>query len=160
MAQALINEPRMLICDEPTSALDPAGRKDVLDILKRIKGGTTVIFSTHILSDVERICDRAAILIGGRIALEGTLAGLRERRRPDSVYIEFESAGDKGRFMRLFPNGLTNITEQSVTELTLKATDIKALRQEILRVLSVNEIFPAKFETMEPTIESLYLEVA
>jgi len=57
IAQALINEPRLLICDEPTSALDPIGRRQVLDILASIKGRTTVLFSTHILSDVERICD-------------------------------------------------------------------------------------------------------
>ena len=57
IAQALLAEPKLLICDEPTSALDPIGRKEILDILLSVKGKTTVVFSTHILSDVERICD-------------------------------------------------------------------------------------------------------
>ena len=56
IAQALLNRPLLLICDEPTSALDPVGRKEILDILLAVKEQTTVLFSTHILSDVERIC--------------------------------------------------------------------------------------------------------
>src|SRR5690554_2869502 len=73
IAQALLNEPRLLICDEPTSALDPIGRKQILDILATVRGKTTVIFSTHILSDVERICDHIGILHHGKIILSGTM---------------------------------------------------------------------------------------
>jgi len=85
IAQALLHEPKLLICDEPTSALDPIGRKDVLDILKQIKDKTTVFFSTHILSDVERICDRIAIIHNGRIALSSTLAEIQARRKSDTA---------------------------------------------------------------------------
>ena len=63
IAQALLNEPKLLICDEPTSALDPVGRKEILDILSSVKGQTTILFSTHILSDVVRICDKVAFWI-------------------------------------------------------------------------------------------------
>ena len=65
IAQALLNRPRLLICDEPTSALDPVGRKEILDILLAVRKQTTVLFSTHILSDVERICTDVALL--GRV---------------------------------------------------------------------------------------------
>src|SRR5690606_9111798 len=81
IAQALLNEPKLLICDEPTSALDPIGRKEILDILQKVKGKTTVIFSTHILSDVERICDEVAVLHGGNIVLQGSLSELRSKHR-------------------------------------------------------------------------------
>ena len=67
IAQALLGKPRLLLCDEPTSALDPSGRREVLEILKSISKDTTVLFSTHILSDVERICDQIGILDGGRL---------------------------------------------------------------------------------------------
>lgn len=73
IAQALLNRPKLLICDEPTSALDPAGRKEILDILLAVKEQTTVLFSTHILSDVERICTEAAFLNCGKIAMQGTI---------------------------------------------------------------------------------------
>ena len=67
IAQALLGEPRLFICDEPTSALDPLGRRDILDILKQVSAHTTVLFSTHVLADVERICDHVGLLDGGRL---------------------------------------------------------------------------------------------
>lgn len=66
IAQALLGRPKILICDEPTSALDPIGRKEILDILLSSKKQTTVLFSTHILSDVERICTDVAFLNNGK----------------------------------------------------------------------------------------------
>ena len=70
IAQALLNRPKLLICDEPTSALDPVGRKEILDILLAVREQTTVFFSTHILSDVERICTDVAFLSDGKIGGE------------------------------------------------------------------------------------------
>src|SRR5450756_1465836 len=70
VAQALINAPKLLLLDEPTSALDPMGRKDVLDMLTTLRGRTTVFFSTHILADVERVCDTVAILDLGRVVAQ------------------------------------------------------------------------------------------
>ena len=67
IAQALFGNPKLLICDEPTSALDPAGRREILELLHSLKERTTVLFSTHILSDVERICDECAVLHKGKL---------------------------------------------------------------------------------------------
>ena len=91
IAQALLTKPRLLICDEPTSALDPAGRKEILDILRKISSTTTVLFSTHILSDVERICDHAAFLNDGKIAVCGTLAEIKALHEHDSLLLEFST---------------------------------------------------------------------
>lgn len=77
LAQALINSPRLLILDEPTSALDPMGRRAVLELMTELKGKTTVFFSTHLLPDVERVCDDVAILSAGRVAAAGSIAELR-----------------------------------------------------------------------------------
>ncbi|KAF0194448.1 MAG: ABC-2 type transport system ATP-binding protein [Bacillota bacterium] len=159
MAQALLNEPKLLICDEPTSALDPMGRKEILDTLKQARDKTTVIFSTHILSDVERICDRVAVLSGGHIALSGTLAELRTKHKLNSIFIEFASATDKGQFVAA-ATLLMKDAKSVDMELTLRVTDMEAAQREILRILSANDILPLKLEVLEPTIESLYLEVA
>ncbi|KTR86120.1 ABC transporter ATP-binding protein [Leucobacter chromiiresistens] len=79
LAQALINSPQLLVLDEPTSALDPMGRRAVLELLTELKGQTTVFFSTHLLPDVERVCDDVAILSDGRVAAEGPLREVRAR---------------------------------------------------------------------------------
>ena len=77
LAQALINEPSLVILDEPLGGLDPLGRKDVRDIILRLRGdGKTVLLSSHILQDIEMICDRVAILVGGRILSQGRLIDL------------------------------------------------------------------------------------
>lgn len=72
IAQALVNDPELLILDEPMSGLDPVGRKEIRDIIINFgKKGKTVIFSSHILSDVEMICDRVAMIMGGRLKATG-----------------------------------------------------------------------------------------
>ncbi|WP_336662413.1 ABC transporter ATP-binding protein [Leucobacter sp. USHLN154] len=79
LAQAFINSPQLLVLDEPTSALDPMGRRAVLELITELKGKTTVFFSTHLLPDVERVCDDVAILSNGRVAAEGALRDVRAR---------------------------------------------------------------------------------
>lgn len=159
IAQALLNEPRLLICDEPTSALDPTGRKEILDILAAVKGKATVVFSTHILSDVERICDYIGVLHGGKLALSGTLADIKQRHRHDCFVIDFMSAGDASRF-----KGSEELKTAAVAAaqegrtLTVKVSDIKSGGQFLIDLLAEKQITPLKFEIMEPTLESLYLE--
>jgi ABC-2 type transport system ATP-binding protein len=77
LAQALINDPQVIVLDEPTSGLDPVGRKEVRDLILDLKGkGKTVFFSTHIVPDVEMICDRVGIIVAGRLTRVGTLEEL------------------------------------------------------------------------------------
>ena len=73
LAQAFAGSPPMLILDEPTSGLDPLGRREVIDLLMRMKAqGTTILFCSHILSEVERLCDQIGILVGGNLQFIGT----------------------------------------------------------------------------------------
>ena len=86
IAQALVGSPRLLMLDEPTSALDPVGRRVVRDLLRELRGrGIAVVLSSHLLSEVELVCDRVAILVGGRIVAQGTPA---ELARPRGVEVE------------------------------------------------------------------------
>jgi len=91
LAQAMIGDPELLILDEPMSGLDPIGRKDVRDLVLRFREeGRTIMFSTHILSDVEMICDRVAILIEGRVTDCGTLSSLLD---PAARVVEVAARG-------------------------------------------------------------------
>jgi ABC-2 type transport system ATP-binding protein len=82
LAQALINDPDLLILDEPTSGLDPIGRMKVREIIQRLKNeGKTVFFSSHELGEVETVCDRVAILDRGELKVEGRVGELIEKYR-------------------------------------------------------------------------------
>jgi ABC-2 type transport system ATP-binding protein len=159
IAQAMLNEPRLLLCDEPTSALDPIGRKEILDILRAAGRSTTVVFSTHILSDVERICGEIAVLNGGKITLSGTLQGIRAAHRQDALQMEFTSPGDLDLFSassRLAP--FMAGAEVSGVVLTLRAADITTAQRAALAVLTEQGILPVRMELMEPTLENLFME--
>jgi ABC-2 type transport system ATP-binding protein len=80
IAQAIVHDPEVVFLDEPMSGLDPVGRKEIRDLIVGLnRGGKTIFMNTHILSDVELICDRVAILVNGRIAYQGDLDGAGER---------------------------------------------------------------------------------
>ena len=79
IAQALVDRPRLLVLDEPVSSLDPEGRRDVLALIAELRETATVIFSTHVLTDIERICDRVGILDHGRLVTEAPLDELLAR---------------------------------------------------------------------------------
>jgi len=160
IAQALLNEPGLLICDEPTSALDPIGRREILDILLSIKGRTTIVFSTHILSDVERICDHVAVLNAGRLALNGTLADLKRGRRQDALRVEFTSPADMEAVLAqatVAPYAKDCAPEDRAV--TLKSEDIAGAQKALYGVFAARGIYPEKVEVLEPTLESLFMEV-
>src|SRR3954451_6219890 len=86
IAQALIGEPRVLLLDEPTSALDPVGRRTVRLLLEELRGrGVSVLLNSHLLSEIELVCDRVAILLDGEVVSAGTPA---ELARPRGVELE------------------------------------------------------------------------
>ena len=96
IAQALINDPSLVIFDEPMSGLDPIGRRDVRDIILRLRDqGKTVFFSSHILPDVEMICDRVGILVKGQLRAVGTVDELVSRQSVTAVELVLEGAPDR-----------------------------------------------------------------
>lgn len=154
IAQALINSPKLLICDEPTSALDPIGRKEILDILSSVRQETTVLFSTHILSDVERICDRIALLNDGKIALEGTIEEIKDIRKGSQLEIEFYQYEDAALVARQYTSSCSTNGAR-----LLFAQKTKEDMHEIMAYLVENNISIRRMEMLEPTLENLFMEV-
>ena len=160
IAQALLTRPKLLICDEPTSALDPVGRKEILDILRKISSTTTVLFSTHILSDVERICDHAALLNQGKIVVGGTLSEIKALHGHESLLLEF--SGDDA--LHTFKSQeaiqpLLNTAEEKGKEIILHSQEMEKVQHTVFHVLAETALCPIKIEIMEPSLESLFLEV-
>jgi ABC-2 type transport system ATP-binding protein len=120
IAQALVGSPRLLMLDEPTSALDPVGRRIVRDLLGELRGrGIAVVLSSHLLSEVELVCDRVAILVGGRIVARGTPA---ELARPRGVEVE------TGAGVRTFPAAEREQVPAIVAELVEAGEQVYGVR--------------------------------
>ena len=153
IAQALLGRPKLLICDEPTSALDPIGRKEILDILLEVKKQTTVLFSTHILSDVERICTDIAVLNDGVVCISGKLSEVKTQYRRDEYWLEVKNDADRLQLLRSFPHMKPTDTNQ------LLFCEQEQSVFELLRFLAERRIELVKMERVEPTLESLFFEV-
>jgi ABC-2 type transport system ATP-binding protein len=151
IAQALLGQPKLLICDEPTSALDPIGRKEILDLLLSVKDRTTVLFSTHILSDVERICTDVALLENGVIAMQGAAGELRKISRTDDFRIEVLDGADE--IIKEFPD--SRLGENG--EIILSGGDERVF--EALEFIRQRRIPFQKIEREGSSLESLFVEV-
>ncbi len=157
IAQALINNPKLLICDEPTSALDPTGRREILEILLKLKKSTTVVFSSHILTDVESICDHIAIIDRGKNVLQGSIDELKNLKRTNTIKIRFKNMNELKRFQSLKQLSKFNINRDNdvlyVQNVQTEFNDI-----EILKELYKEHIFPREIRIEEPTLENIFLE--
>lgn len=153
IAQALLNRPKLLICDEPTSALDPVGRKEILDILMAVREQTTVLFSTHILSDVERICTDVALLDNGTVSIQGKLSDIKTKFRREEYRIETEKPADLLPLLERFPD------MQKIGEQQLSFCESEQGFFEVLSFVAERRIPLLKVERAEPTLESLFMEV-
>lgn len=160
IAQALLNKPKLLICDEPTSALDPVGRKEILDILLKVKKETAVIFSTHILSDVERICDKIALLNDTKLVLNGDLEDIKMKYSKNQIRIELKDLEDVNKIKncdRVKPYIDDLKYDKNIVIFNVK--EVEKVEEIILNCFVENNILPIKFERVEPSLENLFMEV-
>ena len=153
IAQALLSRPKLLLCDEPTSALDPVGRKEILDILLSVREQTTVLFSTHILSDVERICTDVAFLDGGVANMQGSLSEIKAHFRRDEYLLETETDADTAVILGQFPA----MVKSGENRLSFSEEQITLF--DVMAFASTRRIRLLRLERVEPTLESLFMEV-
>ncbi|HMP02242.1 MAG TPA: ABC transporter ATP-binding protein [Gemmatales bacterium] len=121
LAQALVHDPPLLLLDEPTSGLDPAGRDDMLSLLRLLvqEHGKSLLLSTHVLGDVERVCSQVVILVGGRVVRQGRVDELRTSRR-DRYRLEMEPAEHVAAFIGALQSaGLTVLSSESQREVSV-----------------------------------------
>lgn len=146
LAQALVNDPELLILDEPASALDPLGRARVREILLQARqAGKTIFLSSHLLSEVEQICDRIAIVIKGQVARVGTLTELLETQQQFVITVK---GIDAPLFQGTQQNGVTRITVPAASQRVM----IERIWQVGGEVIAVNPV--------RRTLEELFIELA
>jgi ABC-2 type transport system ATP-binding protein len=162
IAQALLHRPQLLFLDEPVSSLDPEGRRDLLALIADLRGEATVVFSTHVLSDVERICDRIAILDRGRLVTEGPLDQLlAAHARP--IYRLAPAPGQDAQVaalvdrLRAAPWATEVSIENDVVRVVVSDPD--AASAEILSFVVATGVVLDSFERARPTLEDVFLEL-
>jgi ABC-2 type transport system ATP-binding protein len=163
LAQAVLNRPPVLLLDEPVSSLDPEGRRDVLGIIRGLGGGSTVLFSTHILNDVERVCDRVAILDHGRLVTEGPMDDLLARfARP--VFVIEPEAADEATLAQLaeLVGSLPGVVGVERADAAVRASvgaDAGQTSIELLAAIAAARIPLAALERQRPTLEDVFLQL-
>jgi ABC-2 type transport system ATP-binding protein len=160
IAQALINAPKLLMLDEPTSALDPIGRREVLDMVASLRGRTTVFFSTHILADVERVCDAVAILERGRIVASAGIGELTARAGANRLVVEVESVEGAAAVAGALA-GRPWLRSLETVERTLRLTvsDLPAAQREVPASLTMAGASLRRFEIEEASLEDVFVEL-
>ena len=153
IAQALLTRPKLLICDEPTSALDPIGRKEILDILYSVREQTTVIFSTHILSDVERICTQVALLHDGQIAMQGTVDELKKLAVSEQFTVELMD----NEKISLILDRFENVSVDKNGALTFKGGEEQMFA--VIDFIRAENLPLRKVERFGASLESIFVEV-
>jgi ABC-2 type transport system ATP-binding protein len=162
IAGALVHRPPIVILDEPVSALDPEGRRDVLGLIASLRGETTVLFSSHVLGDVERICDRVAILDHGRLVVEGTLEALIDRYAAPVWRVEAEP-GEEAALERLAVTlrSVPWVTAVSAAHgvLTIAVSDHGRAARELLPAVAAGGVAVVAVLRERPTLEDVFLRL-
>ena len=159
IAVALFNNPDVLFLDEPTSALDPQGRMEVLGLIDNLKKqGKTVFLSTHILNDVERVCDEVSIIANGEILLSQKLEDLKRNYVQPIYDIEFEhecSTNDRG----LLKQDWVNHVKVEKNRMSVYVNDIDKSKTEMFRALAMSKNPVLGFNLRNSTLEDIFLRL-
>ena len=162
LAQALMNQPRVVFMDEPTSALDPIGRREALELIIRLREKATVFMSTHILSDVEKVCDMVGIIDKGVLITVSPVDTLQKKYTRSVFEMEFlEDAKEFVDSLQKIP-WLTNPVMTAVNgtqKITVSALDTERARKELPRVISASGLTLARYELVVPNLEDIFMEI-
>jgi ABC-2 type transport system ATP-binding protein len=161
IAQALMGRPEVLLLDEPSSALDPAGRFEVLQIMERLRGSTTIFYSTHILQDVERVADHVAIIRDGRRVLQSSM---RELLAGSQNVLVVEVEGDTSTLeadlrQRPYIHAVESASDATsrLTRIRLEVTDMVAARRAVPALVLAHDVTFVALRAEQRTLEEMFL---
>jgi len=156
LAAAIIHDPQVLILDEPTSGLDPNQLVEIRELIREIGKSKTVMLSTHIMQEVEAICDRVIIINKGQIVADNTAHELQMDQSQQTVYVEFEGNVSKSLLTKL--NHIRKVEKVNEGWL-LETTDDVDLRKVIAQFAQQNNFLVLTLKTEERTLEEVFKEL-
>lgn len=160
IAQALVNQPEVLFLDEPASALDPAGRKEVLEMIEGLRGQCTVFMSTHILADVERICDTVGIIHQGRLLVEARQEDLLARYTIPAFELECAAGSEeqlKAWCQTVSAAPWVNSAQAQGAIARVVVNDLAAASQTLLELVVQHQLKIRRYEIVTPSLEDVFL---
>ena len=158
IAQALLHKPSLIVMDEPVSALDPIGRREVLNLIEEIKKDTTILLSTHILSDAEEICERFVIIKDGTKIEDTTITELLHRNSENKLMIEITAKDQKWiEIVKKLPY-VKNV-EVVGLKIKVKVESIEISKNMLLQNALEHKVDIVKFEMSNDTLEEIFLKL-
>ncbi len=160
LAGALVHRPEVLLLDEPVSALDPVGRKEVLELIETLGGQATVLMSSHILADVERVCGVVGIIARGRMIVQSQRDALMDRyAQPvfDAETVDAASARRWADIIKTEPWIAGISVERDVVRITVK--DFPRARKELLASAVAHDVTLRRYEETRPSLEDVFMQL-
>ena len=159
LAATIVNEPRLLLLDEPSSALDPIGRREVLDLVSRLRGESTVVFSSHILADVQEVCDTVGILRNGRLVYQGSVANLLSERTTPHYLVRLRTPIEPTiEALRRSP-WVVAVDQLGPDQLRIEATSVTEAESSLAAVLAEARAKVVSLSPEAATLEDVVLEI-
>jgi ABC-2 type transport system ATP-binding protein len=162
IAQALVNRPPVLLLDEPVSGLDPVGRRELLHLIERLRGQCTVFMSTHILADVERVCDTVAIIDRGRLLAEAPQQELLGRYAVPAF--EMEVGNGLAEQLAAWTESLRSCSwvasvSRDRTIVRVVVNDLETARHELLASAVASGLVLDRYEMVRPSLEDVFMRL-
>ena len=154
IASVVVDEPDLLILDEPVSALDPIGRKEMFDIIALLKGKTTIVFSSHVLTDIERVCDQIIMISKGKIILNSDIKDITLDKK--TVVVVFKNRDD---LLKIKDNiGYTVRFSENIRDcLEIDGEDVTKMQKDIFALLIENDIGIKGISIKSESLEEIFL---
>lgn len=162
IAQAMMNRPAVLLLDEPVSSLDPVGRKELLELIDRLRGRCTVLMSTHILADVERVCDTVGIINQGKLVIQAPQQELLERYAAPVFLVEAEAACVPA--LHAWAEGLRSVPWVSSVALQAQSArilvrDLDTAKRELAPSAVRAGVIYTRYELGVPSLEEVFMQL-
>jgi ABC-2 type transport system ATP-binding protein len=162
IAQAMVNRPAVLLLDEPVSSLDPAGRRELLELIDRLRGECTVFMSTHILADVERVCDTVGIINRGKLIAEAPQAELLERYATPAFELEVDRAlaGPLTAWAERVAT-LPWVTSAAVDGRSARivVSEVETAKRELVASAIAADLVLTRYAMVRPSLEDVFLHL-
>jgi ABC-2 type transport system ATP-binding protein len=159
LAATIVNEPQLLLLDEPSSALDPIGRREVLDLVSRLRGESTVVFSSHILADVQEVCDTVGILRNGRLAYQGSVAHLLSERTTPRYLVRLRPPIEQTVEALRQADWVVAVNQLGPDQVRIEATSVAEAESSLAAVLAQAQAKVVSLVPEAATLEDVVLEI-